>query len=218
MNQYALIVAGGSGLRMGTEIPKQFLLLNGEPVLMHTLRKFKTCKHIVLVLPAAQIGYWNELCAKYNFTLPHAIVQGGNERFYSVLNGLNALPDEDGLVAIHDGVRPCVSIDAINEAFASAEKLGNAIVAVLSKDSLRMVDDGKSVAVDRSKYYLIQTPQVFNLSLLKKAYSSAAYQTIFTDDASVFEHAGHQINLVKGEYTNIKITTPEDLPLAELFL
>lgn len=217
MNQYALVVAGGSGLRMGTEIPKQFLLLKGEPVLMHTLRKFKSCRHIVLVLPAAQIGYWNELCAKYNFTLPHTIVEGGNERFYSVLNGLNALP-ADGLVAIHDGVRPCVSKDVINEAFATAENLGNAIVAVPSKDSIRMVDDGKSVAVDRSKYYLIQTPQVFNLSLLKEAYSSTAYQTTFTDDASVFEHAGYQINLVKGEYANIKITTPEDLPLAELFL
>lgn len=217
MNQYALVVAGGSGLRMGTDIPKQFLLLKGEPVLMHTLRKFKSCRHIVLVLPAAQIVYWNELCAKYNFTLPHTVVEGGNERFYSVLNGLNALP-ADGLVAIHDGVRPCVSIDVINEAFATAEKLGNAIVAVPSKDSIRMVDGGKSVAVDRSKYYLIQTPQVFNLSLLKEAYSSAVYQTTFTDDASVFEHAGYQINLVKGEYANIKITTPEDLPLAELFL
>lgn len=217
MNQYALVVAGGSGLRMGTEIPKQFLLLKGEPVLMHTLRKFKLCKQIVLVLPAAQIGYWNELCTKYNFTLPHTIVQGGSERFYSVLNGLNALPN-DGLVAIHDGVRPCVSVDVINEAFVTAEKLGNAIVAVPSKDSIRMVNDGKSVAVDRSKYYLIQTPQVFNLPLLKEAYSSTVYQTTFTDDASVFEHANHQINLVKGEYTNIKITTPEDLPLAELFL
>lgn len=217
MNQYALVVAGGSGLRMGTDIPKQFLLLKGEPVLMHTLRKFKSCRHIVLVLPAAQIVYWNELCAKYNFTLPHTVVEGGNERFYSVLNGLNALP-ADGLVAVHDGVRPCVSVDVINEAFVTAEKLGNAIVAVPSKDSIRMVDDGKSVAVDRSKYYLIQTPQVFNLSLLKEAYSSTAYQTTFTDDASVFEHAGYPINLVKGEYTNIKITTPEDLPLAELFL
>ncbi len=217
MNQYALVVAGGSGLRMGTEIPKQFLLLKGKPVLMHTLQKFSNCKQIVLVLPEAQLAYWNELCTKYNFSLPHTIVKGGNERFYSVLNGLNALPN-DGLVAIHDGVRPCVSIDVINEAFATAEKLGNAIVAVPSKDSIRMVNDGKSVGVDRSKYYLIQTPQVFNLTLLKEAYSSTTYQTTFTDDASVFEQAGHSINLVKGEYTNIKITTPEDLPLAELFL
>ncbi len=217
MNRYALVVAGGSGLRMGTEIPKQFLLLKGKPVLMHTLLKFSDCKQIVLVLPEAQVTYWNELCTKLNFTLPHTIVQGGNERFYSVLNGLHALPD-DGLVAIHDGVRPCVSVDVINEAFVTAEKFGNAIVAVPSKDSIRMVDGGKSVAVDRSKYHLIQTPQVFNLSLLKKVYTSTHHQPIFTDDASVFEHAGHQIYLVKGEYTNIKITTPEDLPLAELFL
>jgi 2-C-methyl-D-erythritol 4-phosphate cytidylyltransferase len=217
MDHFALVVAGGSGLRMGTEIPKQFLLLKGEPVLMHTLRKFKSCKQIILVLPDAQIGYWNELCVKYNFVIPHTVVKGGNERFYSVLNGLNVLPD-NGLVAIHDGVRPCVSVDVIQDAFETAEKLGNAIVAVPSKDSIRMVDDGKSFALDRSKYYLIQTPQVFNLSLLKEAYLTTAYQTAFTDDASVFEYAKHQINIVKGEYTNIKITTPEDLPLAELFL
>lgn len=217
MDKYAVVVAGGSGLRMGAAIPKQFLLLKGKPVLMHTLLKFSDCKQIVLVLPEAQVAYWNELCNQYQFTLPHAIVHGGNERFFSVLNGLNALPDE-GLVAIHDGVRPCITEQIIFNSFNEAEKYGNAIVGVPSKDSVRMVDDGKSIAVDRSKYYLIQTPQTFNLALLKKAYEQTVYQPTFTDDASVFESAGHHIHLVKGEYTNIKITTPEDLPLAELFL
>ena len=217
MDKYAVIVAGGNGLRMESDIPKQFLLLRGKPVLMHTLQKFSNCKQLILVLPDKQISYWGELCKQYNFLLPHTVVKGGRERFFSVLNGLRALPD-DGLVAIHDGVRPCLSEQIITNSFDAAEKYGNAVVAVPSKDSIRMVDEEKSIAVDRSKYYLIQTPQTFNLALLKKVYGQTVYQDTFTDDASVFESAGNIIHLVKGEYTNIKITTPEDLPLAELFL
>lgn len=217
MDKYAVVVAGGNGLRMESDIPKQFLLLRGKPVLMHTLQKFSNCKQLILVLPDKQISYWGELCKQYNFLLPHTVVKGGRERFFSVLNGLRALPD-DGLVAIHDGVRPCLSEQIITNSFDVAEKYGNAVVAVPSKDSIRMVDEEKSIAVDRSKYYLIQTPQTFNLALLKKVYGQTVYQDKFTDDASVFESAGNIIHLVKGEYTNIKITTPEDLPLAELFL
>jgi 2-C-methyl-D-erythritol 4-phosphate cytidylyltransferase len=217
MDKYAVVVAGGNGLRMESDIPKQFLLLKGKPVLMHTLQKFSNCKQIVLVLPDKQISYWGELCKQYNFLLPHTIVKGGRERFFSVLNGLIALPD-DGLVAIHDGVRPCLSEQIIVNSFNEAEKYGNAVVALPSKDSIRMVEAGKSIAVDRSKYYLIQTPQTFNLALLKKVYVQTVYQAKYTDDASVFESAGNNIHLIKGEYTNIKITTPEDLPLAELFL
>jgi 2-C-methyl-D-erythritol 4-phosphate cytidylyltransferase len=217
MDKFAVVVAGGNGLRMETDIPKQFLLLKGKPVLMHTLLKFSNCKQLVLVLPDKQISYWSELCKQYNFLLPHTVVKGGKERFFSVLNGLRALPD-DGLVAIHDGVRPCLSEQIITNSFDVAEKYGNAVSAVPSKDSIRMVDEEKNIAVDRSKYYLIQTPQTFNLALLKKAYGQTVYQDTFTDDASVFESAGNNIHLIKGEYTNIKITTPEDLPLAELFL
>ena len=217
MDKYAVVVAGGNGLRMETDIPKQFLLLKGKPVLMHTLQKFSNCKQIILVLPDTQISYWGELCKQYNFLLAHTVVKGGSERFFSVLNGLSALPNE-GLVAIHDGVRPCISEQIITNSFDEALKYGNAVVAVPLKDSIRMVDEEKSIAVDRSKYYLIQTPQTFNLALLKKVYGQTVYQEIFTDDASAFESAGNNIHLVKGEYTNIKITTPDDLPLAELFL
>lgn len=217
MDKFAVVVAGGNGLRMETDIPKQFLLLKGKPVLMHTLQKFSNCKQIILVLPDKQISYWSELCKQYNFLLPHTVVKGGRERFFSVLNGLRDLPD-DGLVAIHDGVRPCLSEQLITNSFDEAEKYGNAVAAVPSKDSIRMVDEEKNIAVDRSKYYLIQTPQTFNLALLKKVYGQTVYKATFTDDASVFESAGNNIHLVKGEYTNIKITTPEDLPLAELFL
>lgn len=217
MKRYALVVAGGTGTRMGTPVAKQFLHLAGRPVLMHTLIRFATCDEVILVLPATQIEYWEELCRAHHFEQPHTIIAGGSERFYSVLNGLAALPDT-GLVAIHDGVRPCVTPEVINVAYETAAKFGNAIAAVKSKDSIRKVEaDGYSVAVNRSEYFLVQTPQTFSLELLKKAYCQP-YKSTFTDDASVVESAGHQIYLIEGDYKNIKITTPEDLPLAELFL
>lgn len=216
MKRYALIVAGGSGSRMGTAVAKQFLHLAGKPVLMHTLLRFSHCDNIVLVLPDTQIEYWGELCRAHQFDVPHTIIAGGAERFYSVLNGLAALPD-DGLVAIHDGVRPCVTKGVIDSTFVKAEKYGNAVVAVKSKDSIRKVTPKGSVAVNRSDYYMVQTPQTFSIELLKKAYCQP-YHITFTDDASVFEAAGNIIQLVEGDYKNIKITTPEDLPLAALFI
>src|SRR5574343_502523 len=153
---------------MGTDIPKQFLLLNGKPVLMHTLDKFKgVCDELILVLPEAQVAYWKELCAEHQFTTIHNIVNGGSERFYSVLNGLSSINSDEGLVAIHDGVRPCVSVQLIQRTFEEAALLGAAIAAVKSKDSLRKVTSTGTEAVDRSHYYLVQTPQTFSLAKLK---------------------------------------------------
>jgi 2-C-methyl-D-erythritol 4-phosphate cytidylyltransferase len=203
---------------MGTDIPKQFLLLNGKPVLMHTLDKFiGVCDELILVLPEAQVAYWKELCAQHQFTTIHKIVNGGSERFYSVLNGLSSINSDEGLVAIHDGVRPCVSVQLIQRTFEEAALHGAAIAAVKSKDSLRKVTSTGTEAVDRSHFYLVQTPQTFSLAKLKEAYRQP-YQSFYTDDASVFEANGAAITLVEGDYKNIKITTPEDLPLAELYV
>lgn len=216
MPNYAIVVAGGAGTRMGTDIAKQFLVVKNKPVLMHTLQKFETCDAIILVLPATQISYWQKLCVDYDFTLPHTVVEGGQERFNSVLNGLSVLPHE-GVVAIHDGVRPCISKAIIEQSFTDATVYKSAVAAVKLKDSIRMIDADKTIAVDRNKYYLVQTPQTFLLADIKQAYLQAT-STNFTDDAAVFEAAGHTIHLIAGDYKNIKITTPEDLPLAELFL
>ena len=219
-NKYAIIVAGGSGSRMGTDIPKQFLPVAGMPVLMHTLLKFQSYSsslQIILVLPENQMQAWESLCKKYSFEVVHEIVKGGNSRFQSVSNGLNAIHDLNGLVAIHDGVRPFVSKEIIENSFEVAEELGNAIVSVSMKDSIRMVEGEKSVAVDRSAYSIIQTPQTFKVSLIKKAFKVPELLS-FTDDASVLEHYGEKINLIEGSYKNIKITTPEDMLLAEAII
>lgn len=218
--KYAIIVAGGSGLRMGADVPKQFLELGGLPVLMHTIRKFHESFSgiiIKLVLPQTQQEYWHSLCKKYSFELPHDVVNGGDTRFQSVKNGLNSISEVLGTVAIHDGVRPFVSREIIIHSFKVAAELGNATVAVALKDSIRVLENGKSKAVDRTAYRSIQTPQTFRLDLIKKAFETPELPS-FTDDASVFEHAGHQINLIEGSYENIKITTPEDLILGETLL
>jgi 2-C-methyl-D-erythritol 4-phosphate cytidylyltransferase len=218
--KYAIIVAGGSGLRMGADVPKQFLELGGLPVLMHTIRKFhESFSGIVikLVLPQTQQEYWSSLCKKHSFELPHEVVNGGETRFQSVKNGLNSISEVLGTVAIHDGVRPFVSREIILNSFKVAAELGNATVAVALKDSIRLLENGQSKAVDRTAYRSIQTPQTFRLDLIKKAFETSELPS-FTDDASVFEHAGHQINLIEGAYENIKITTPEDLILGETLL
>jgi 2-C-methyl-D-erythritol 4-phosphate cytidylyltransferase len=205
--KYAIIVAGGSGSRMKSDIPKQFIEVGGLPILMHTLKRFKEADssiELILVLPASQFEYWNELCKKYS-TVPHQLVKGGQTRFQSSLSGLQAI-DNEGLVAIHDGVRPFVSVDIINESFKMASQKGTAVVSVPSKDSVRV----NGQAVDRSTVRLIQTPQTFQIPLLKKSFETEELST-FTDDASVAEHAGFKINLIEGNYENIKITTPEDL-------
>ncbi len=216
MQQYALIVAGGSGSRMGVELPKQFLLLAGKPVLMHTLEIFDQAQcSIVLVLPQSQIAYWKQLCSEYHFTIPHEIIAGGATRFDSVKNGLTLVP-ENVLVAIHDGVRPCITQAVIGRTFDMAKNKGNAIAVVKPKDSIRVLDDEDNHNVNREYYRLIQTPQTFQSSLIKQAYAQVT-QRHFTDDAGVLEASGHAIHLVEGDYRNLKITTPEDMLVAEVF-
>lgn len=217
--RYAIIVAGGRGLRMGGELPKQFLPLSGKPVLMRTLELFEgEVSRIILVLPEDHIPFWQELCQRYHFTLPHTVALGGETRFHSVRSGLSHLPQE-GLVAVHDGVRPLVSSALIRRSFEEAERSGAALPACPVTDSLRLrQDEGKSEAVDRSRYVAVQTPQTFDLGRLQRAYEQA-YCPLFTDDASVYEAASlGSITLIDGEETNIKLTTPRDLLLAELLL
>ncbi len=216
MKKYAIIVAGGSGTRMGADVPKQFLPLAGEPLLMRTLRAFAHFDHTILVLPEAQKGYWSELCEQYGFDLPHTVVNGGSERFFSVKNALDSLSGE-GLVAIHDGVRPLVSRAVIDEACGVAANNNSAVPVIPVVDSLRKLNNNVSTAVSRDGIYAVQTPQVFKLQILKTAYG-LPYSSAFTDDASVFEAAGNSVSLCKGERFNIKITTPDDLRLAEALI
>lgn len=217
MKNNVIIVAGGKGLRMGSDLPKQFIPIGGQPVLMHTIKAFHNFDNdinIVLVLPVSHQEYWKKLCKDYNFTIPHTIATGGETRFHSVKNGLALI--KEGIVGVQDGVRPFASVEMIERCY-SATKLHKAVIPVIdSTDSLReMIDHEKSHIIDRSKIRLVQTPQVFDLDLLKKAYQSE-YKGTFTDDASVVESMGTNIHLVKGEVTNIKITTPFDLKVGEL--
>jgi len=221
VHNYAIIVAGGSGTRMGAAVPKQFLLLHGKPVLMHTIEAFHYCQSqplITLVLPADFHTYWQQLCVEHNFTLPHQLVKGGETRFYSVKNGLATIPDNiNALVAVQDAVRPLTSKEIIDESYTYASKHGNAIVAVKSRDSIRQVQNDNSTSLLRDEIYLIQTPQTFQSAQLKNAYEQA-YDNKFTDDASVVEETGIPINLINGSYRNIKITFPEDIAIAELLM
>lgn len=212
MELYALIVAGGSGKRMGAEVPKQFLEIAGRPVLMHTIERFKAFNsgiEIITVLPENQLRHWIDLQKKYSFQVPHTLVKGGSARFFSVRNGLKFV-NEPGIVAIHDGVRPFVSIDTIKRCFDTAEELGNAIPSVSPADSLRLLTDSGSKPINRHDVRQIQTPQVFNATLIKKAYLQE-FNPEFTDDATVLEKTGEKINLIEGNRENIKITNPEDL-------
>lgn len=219
MDLYVLIVAGGSGRRMGTEIPKQFLELNGRPVLMHTIERFSSFSRaieIITVLPENQLRFWAELQKKYSFDIPHTLVKGGSHRFFSVRNGLKFVTGK-GVVAIHDGVRPLVSSETIRRCFETAEKQGNAIPVISPADSLRMETETGSIPVNRQFIKLVQTPQVFDIGLLKRAYQQN-YDPGFTDDATVVERTGEKINLVEGNRENIKITNPEDLLVAATLL
>ena len=215
MKLYALIVAGGIGERMKSEIPKQFIEIAGKPILMHTIERFLDFDEsieIIVVLPENQLRFWSDLQKKYSFSVPHTLVKGGESRFYSVKNGLEFF-DEPGLVAIHDGVRPFVSIETIKRCFETAERLGNAIPVISPSDSLRMITENGNEPVDRTKIKLIQTPQVFRTDLIRNAYRQD-YLREFTDDAMVLERTGEKINLVEGNRENIKITNPEDLLIA----
>ncbi|MBQ4519132.1 MAG: 2-C-methyl-D-erythritol 4-phosphate cytidylyltransferase [Bacteroidaceae bacterium] len=215
MTKYIIIVAGGKGLRMGGEVPKQFLPVGGKPVLMRTMEAFHAYDaeiRIVLVLPVAQQTYWKELCAQYAFTLPYCLANGGETRFHSVKNGLDTIPaDEDALVGVHDGVRPFVSTGVIARCYAEAARVEAVVPVIDVVETVRHLEgNGRSTTVSRDDYKLVQTPQVFSLALLKKAYAQP-YVPAFTDDASVVEALGHEVTLVQGNRENIKITTPFDL-------
>lgn len=219
MKYYAIIVGGGSGKRMQQVIAKQFLLLKNKPILMHTVSAFyaSTFKPtLIVVLHPDLHAQWQELCTTYSFTIPHLLVNGGEERFHSVRNGLMAIKG-DGIVAVHDAVRPLVSTNLIATAYEIAEQEGNAIAAIKSSDSIRRIKNEGSKVLNREEIVLIQTPQTFEISQLRKAYQQH-YKPKFTDDASVVEKAGFKINLIAGERNNLKITYPEDLELASLLL
>lgn len=216
---WVIIVAGGSGLRMQTDTPKQFIELCGKPVLMHTISAFADvceCDSTIVVLPYSQNDNWMKLCNIHGFSLPHKIVEGGSTRFQSVKNGLKLLPDK-GLVAIHDGVRPLVSRQTITNCFRDASIYGCAVPTIPVVDSVREINGQKNRLLDRSKLCLIQTPQVFDIAKLKKAYEQE-YSPSFTDDASVYESAGNEIYLTDGNVENIKITAPNDLIVAEALI
>jgi 2-C-methyl-D-erythritol 4-phosphate cytidylyltransferase len=219
MHKYIIIVAGGAGVRMGSIIPKQFMLLGGKPMLMHTINAFANCdlKDIIVVIPLPFIDYWQSLCKEYSFDVSHTTVAGGLFRSQSVKNGLSAIKEEEALVGIHDGVRPLISENLVNLAFQLAEEKGSAVPFIDLTDSIRFVDNEVNKSVDRDRYKLIQTPQCFSLSVLKQVYFTEQIHS-FTDDAALVEEIGCTINLFKGSEENIKITTPLDMAIAETIL
>ena len=219
MKRYALIVAGGTGSRMNSSIAKQFIELNGKPILMRTIDnffRFDSSLSIILVLPKEQLYFWQILCEKHHFSVKHQVVAGGETRFQSVKNGLSLI-SEEGIVAIHDGVRPLVSHATISRCFDTAGKWGNAVPCLTVYETVRNINNDSSTQLDRSLLRFIQTPQVFSSVLIKQAFEQP-YDEIFTDDASVLEKTGEKIQLVEGNRENIKITDPLDLIIAEAFL
>ena len=218
---YVIIVAGGKGLRMGSDIPKQFLPIGGKPVLMRTLERFRAyddALQIILVLPEAQQAYWRELCGQYHFDVEYRLANGGQTRFHSVQNGLALVPDEaEGVVGVHDGVRPFPSIEVIRNCYETARTKKAVIPVIPVVETVRHLEGDKSVTVPRGDYRLVQTPQTFDIQLLKAA-NRQPFNDGFTDDASVVESYGFEITLVEGNRENIKITTPYDLKIAEVLL
>lgn len=224
---YVIIVAGGKGLRMGSDIPKQFLPVGGKPVLMRTIERFHEYSadlQVILVLPKSQQDYWRQLCQQYQYPLPsqvegegsYLLADGGETRFHSVQNGLALIPDDaDGVVGVHDGVRPFPSVEVIRRCYETARQTGAAVPVIPVVETLRHTVDNTSVTVPRSDYRLVQTPQTFDIQLLQAA-NRQPYNDGFTDDASVVESYGHAITLVEGNRENIKITTPYDLKIAEI--
>ena len=216
---YAIIVAGGKGLRMGSDIPKQFLPIGGKPVLMRTLERFREYDadlQIILVLPEAQQDYWHQLCEEYHFDVAYTLANGGQTRFHSVQNGLAKVPDDaEGVVGVHDGVRPFPSIEVIRNCYETARTAKAVIPVIPVVETVRHLKGETSVTVPRDEYRLVQTPQTFDIQLLKAA-NRQPYNDGFTDDASVVESYGHQITLVEGNRENIKITTPYDLRIGEV--
>lgn len=227
INRFVIIVGGGSGTRMQSKVPKQFMLLNGLPVLMHTIKAFANNDSnptVILVLNKLYEGDWDNLCKEYAFDAPHKVVYGGTTRFDSVRNGLNYLRTSFGdldqsHIAIHDGVRPLVSQQLINDGFSLLANHRALVSAIPSKDSIRIKDNAKeaSIAIDRNTVFLVQTPQFFSGEILLRAYNQE-YNERFTDDASVVENAGYPIQIIPGDHRNIKITFSEDLLLAEALI
>ena len=218
---YIIIVAGGKGLRMGSDIPKQFLPIGGKPVLMRTLERFRQYSpslQIIHVLPKAQQDYWQKLCKEYAFDIDYQLADGGETRFHSVQNGLANIPDNaQGVVGVHDGVRPFPSIDVIRNCYETAREKKAVIPVIPVVETVRHLKGDTSVTVPRNDYRLVQTPQTFDIQLLKAA-NRQPYNEGFTDDASVVEAFGFDITLVEGNRENIKITTPYDLKIAEVLI
>ena len=229
MTKYAIIVAGGSGTRMNNDTPKQFLEINGKPILMHTIARFylySPLTKIIVVLPKKEIDYWQHLVSQHDFDYDYKVVEGGKTRFQSVKNGLATIepdsadtaPDMQSTVAIHDGVRPLVPVKTIGLSYMEASQKGSGIAAIPLKDSIRSVqEDGQTKALNRDQFRLMQTPQTFRVNSLKAAYEIEETPDL-TDDATVFERAGNPIHLVPGAFENIKITTPEDLIITKAIL
>lgn len=222
---FVLIVAAGKGSRMQSNLPKQYLLLENKPVLMHTIEKFyasETKPHLIIAIDSEMEDFWKSLCKQYHFTIPHSISYGGKTRFQTVKKGIafikKMLPDLNGsAIAIHDGARPLIQTSTIDLAFEKAKKSKAVIVARSSTDSVRMIKGTNTKAIDRNQIWLVQTPQIFEACLLERAYEQEE-ETTFTDDASVVEKLGHAIEIVMGDYKNIKITYPEDLEIAQIYL
>ena len=215
MRKAVIIVAAGSGSRMNSTIPKQFMELNGKPILMHTIQRFYEYNPeilIIVVLPENEIETWNALLKKYTFSIPHTIVKGGTKRFHSVKNGLEIL-SEHCIVGIHDGVRPLCTPVLIRRCFDEAEKNSNAVPTIQITETVREVTNEENYVIDRKNLRTIQTPQCFDSILLKKAYQNSEAEN-FTDDAGVFERTGNKIHLIEGEKSNIKITVKDDLVIA----
>ncbi|MBO4215283.1 MAG: 2-C-methyl-D-erythritol 4-phosphate cytidylyltransferase [Bacteroidaceae bacterium] len=215
-----IIVAGGKGLRMGGDIPKQFLPVGGKPILMRTIDRFLQYDEkmqVVLVLPESQQDYWRTLCDEYHFSQPYTLANGGETRFHSVKNGLAKVSPDAQLIGVHDGVRPFVSLDTIRATYEEAARSEAVVPVIEVVETVRQLVDGKSVTVPRSDYRLVQTPQVFSSSLFRQAYTQP-YTDFFTDDASVVERFGHPVTLVPGNRENIKITTPFDMTIANAMI
>jgi len=220
MNEYVIIVAGGSGSRMNSDIPKQYLLLHEKPIIIHTIQKFYDYNSSIKVICCVHKDYITEvtiMMSHYFSDKKIMITEGGETRFHSVKNGLNQINETESLVAIHDAARPLVAVATIQQAFASAKTHGSGIPVVSVNESIRLIEKNNSKAVNRNDYKIVQTPQCFQTGLIKNAFE-VEYNNAFTDDATVFEFAGNDISLTEGNSENIKITLPNDLSIAETLI
>lgn len=225
-NNFAIIVAAGTGSRMASNLPKQFMLLDGKPILMHTITKFSKADvnaKIIIVLSEDMMNYWEELCLEYHFDIPHAVCVGGNSRFQSVKNATSFIQShynllENDVIAVHDAARPLVSTSLIEQLFQACHSKQAALIpAVQSSNSVRLGNQEQSKSIDRNDVWLVQTPQVFEATLFQKAYEQEE-DSSFTDDASVIEKMSNSITIIPGDYKNIKITLPEDIAIAQYYL